>query len=87
MANGKIGDHPYTDIVSHGIDVYSQEVATLVRAIARLADEGTKRQLADLLVTKFNDSLEPDISKLKELLATTYDRLARDARERGHEDV
>jgi hypothetical protein len=36
MPNGKPGDHPYTDIVIHGRDVY-------------LSDDKTQRKLADLL--------------------------------------
>jgi hypothetical protein len=39
MPNGKIGDHPYTDIVVHCRDVYSAAAAALVREIDRLADE------------------------------------------------
>ena len=36
MANGKPGDHPYTDIVVHGRRVYSELADDLVRRIADL---------------------------------------------------
>lgn len=48
MPNGSIGDHPYTDIVYHGLDIYSPCAAGLVREIAVLADERTRRELADM---------------------------------------
>lgn len=46
MPNGKIGDNPFTDIIVHGRDVYSQRAAELVRAINALADDKTRRDLA-----------------------------------------
>ena len=49
MPNGKPGDHPYTDIMIHGRDVYSRRAAALVRKIASLVDEKTRHELADLL--------------------------------------
>jgi hypothetical protein len=42
MPNGKPGDHPYTDIVIHGRDVY-------------LSDDKTQRKLADLLFSEYNE--------------------------------
>jgi hypothetical protein len=37
MANGKHGDHPLTDILVHGLTVYSAEADDLIRKIARLS--------------------------------------------------
>lgn len=37
MPNGKPGDHPLTDILVYGRDVYSARVAALVREIAAIA--------------------------------------------------
>ncbi|MFD1644460.1 hypothetical protein [Haloarchaeobius litoreus] len=33
MPNGKPGDSPYTDIVTHGRDIYSPEVDDLIREL------------------------------------------------------
>jgi predicted house-cleaning noncanonical NTP pyrophosphatase (MazG superfamily) len=50
MPNGKIGDHPYTDIVVHDREIYSALARSLVREIASVADEKTRRELADMLL-------------------------------------
>ncbi len=83
MPNGKVGDHPYTDIVHYGLDTYSPRAAKLVREIATLADESTQRQLADLLMNDFNEYYDPDVPKLENLLSEMRDRLKNEARERG----
>jgi hypothetical protein len=85
MPNGKVGDHPYTDIVHHGLDTYSPQAAALVREIAVLADERTRQELADLLGSDFNANFNPDVPKLEKLLTEMRDRLKREARERGYE--
>ena len=85
MPNGKVGDHPYTDIVIHGLDTYSSRVAALVREIAMLADERTRRELADLLISDFNEYFNPDVPKLDNLLTEMRDKLKREAQERGFE--
>ena len=85
MPNGKPGDHPFTDIVVHGEDVYSPEAAKLVREIAKLADEKTRRALADLLFLEFNVYENPDVAKLGRILTEMRDRMEREARERGFE--
>jgi hypothetical protein len=85
MPNGKAGDHPYTDIVHHGLDTYSPHASVLVREIVALADERTRRELADLLINDFNQYSNPDVRKLEELLLDMRERLKREARERGYE--
>jgi len=85
MPNGKVGDHPYTDIVHYELDTYSPRAANLVREIAKLADEHTRRDLADLLMRDFNEYSNPDIPKLETMLEKMRDRLERDGRERGFE--
>jgi len=65
MANGKPGDHPFTDITVHGRNVYSRRAAELVREIARLSDEKTRRQLAALLLHEYNEFNRPDVAKLR----------------------
>lgn len=85
MPNGKPGDHPYTDIVTHGRDVYSPRAASLVREIATLSDDKAHRKLADLLYSEYNEFDHPDVPKLEIVLAEMRDTALRDARERGFE--
>ena len=61
MPNGKIGDHPLTDIIIHGRRVYSERADLLVRQIVEL---GGREEIADLLLLEYNDLANPDISKL-----------------------
>src|SRR5688500_13084656 len=46
MPNGKVGDHPFTDIVIHGRRVYSERADALVREIDEL---GGRERIADVL--------------------------------------
>ena len=85
MPNGKPGDHPYTDIVTHGRNVYSPKAASLVREIACLADEKTRRALGDMLFFEYNETTKPDVPKLERVLTEMRDKLKREARERGFE--
>jgi S-adenosylmethionine hydrolase len=82
MPNGKPGDHPYTDIITHGRDVYSPRAASLVREIARLSDDKTQRGLADLLYFEYNEFGNPVVSKLETVLVKMRDKALQDARER-----
>lgn len=85
MPNGSPGDHPYTDIVIHGIDVYSARASTLVREIARLADDRTRRVVLESLFAKYNSTLNSDVAALEQELTQLRDRLLAEARERGFE--
>jgi len=85
MPNGKSGDHPYTDIVVHGRRVYSPTADALVREIALLADERTRRELADTLFERYNEYAQPDVSQLERELTQLRDRLRREASARGWE--
>jgi hypothetical protein len=85
MPNGKPGDHPFTDIVNYKRDVYSPRAAALVREIARLADEKTRSQLADMLFHDYNEYANPDVAKLERALTDMRDQLLRQTRERGYE--
>ena len=49
MPNGKPGDHPYTDIVVHGLDVFGKEIDSTVRRLDESLDERGRNRLADLL--------------------------------------
>jgi hypothetical protein len=49
MPNGRPGDHPYTDIVTHGSEVFWPEIDSLVREIARLGAREDRDHVANLL--------------------------------------
>lgn len=80
MPNGKIGDHPLTDIVIHGRRVYSDDADALVRKIVEL---GGRDEIADMLLLEYNDLQNPDVPKLERVLAGIHERLLREARDRG----
>ena len=82
MPNGKPGDHPYTDIVLHGLSVYTPAIDALVREIANL---GGRDEISDMLLLESNEYSRPDVAKLERVLTEIRDRRARDARERGWE--
>jgi hypothetical protein len=83
VPNGKPGDHPYTDVVIHGRDVYSPRAANLIREIAKLSDDKARRGLADMLFAEYNEFDHPDVRKLETLLTDMRDKALRDARDRG----
>ena len=85
MPNGKPGDHPYTDIVVHGRNVYSPRAAALVRELVELMDEKGRHDLADLLMREYNDFGKPDVAKLERVLTEMRDTAKQSAKERGFE--
>ena len=85
MPNGKPGDHPFTDIITHGLRVYSATADALVREIAQLGDERTVRHVADELLSKYNQYASPDVEALERELTELRDRLRIDAARRGWE--
>ena len=80
MPNGKPGDHPFTDIVAHGLPVYSPEVDGLIREIDRL---GGSDQLSDALLVEYDPHKNPDLKKFEMILTQIRDRLSLAAKERG----
>jgi len=85
MPNGKIGDHPFTDVVVHGRDTYSRRAAELIRAIDSLADDKTRNELANLLMLEYNDLLNPDVVRLERYLEDLHAKLLREAHDKGFE--
>ena len=65
MPNGKIGDHPFTDIVVHGRRVYSQRADALIREIDAL---GGRERIADVLWREFDEYKNPDLERLERFL-------------------
>ncbi len=76
MPNGKSGDHPRTDLLLHGAEVFSSEVDHLIREIARVGGE----EELDGLFDWFNP---PALPQLQQDLQTEYDRLIIEAKNRG----
>jgi hypothetical protein len=72
MPNGKIGDHPLTDIIVHNCRVYSEQADSLIRDIVAL---GGRDEIADMLYRDYNTFDKPDIPKLERALAEIRDRL------------
>lgn len=85
MANGKVGDHPLTDILYHGEEVYSSKADDLVREIVKLTDEKGRRELGERSYRDYDPYMEPDVQKLERELSATRDRLRAAARDRGFE--
>ena len=83
MPNGKPGDHPFTDIVIHGLDVYSSLADKLVREIAKLASDTERRKISDLLYLEYNEYANPNVEELERVLTDLRDKILHDARERG----
>ena len=85
MPNGKIGDHPLTDILVHQTVVYSEKATNLIREVVALADDKTKRALADRLIDEYNEYSNPDVDRLERELTALLDGLQKDAKDRGFE--
>jgi hypothetical protein len=68
MPNGKIGDHPITDILIHNRSVFSREIDGLIRKIAAI--EGTQH-----LSRRFNWFSLPPKEELKRELREILDEL------------
>ena len=63
MPNGKPGDSPYTDVVTHGRDIYSPAVDDLIRELDSL---GAAIDVHDVLSEY---ELDPDADALEQLAA------------------
>jgi hypothetical protein len=53
MPNGKIGDHPYTDIVIHNDDLGEPEIAARVHALHGQGGGRVERLVSDLSPSPF----------------------------------
>ena len=85
MPNGKQGDHPFSDIIIHRLEVYSPEIDNLVRRIASLCNEETRRELSDRLLSEYNEYSNPDLDKLRLELTELFQRTYDEAERRGYE--
>jgi hypothetical protein len=75
MPNGKPGDHPLTDIVVHGLSVFSPEIDELVRRLARAVPPQRLAELVPLGTAS--------LPELRARLQTELERATREAEERG----
>jgi uroporphyrinogen-III synthase len=82
MTNGKPGDHPLTDILCYGIQVYGPDVDDLVRQVAALSDDRGMRELGDLLLAHPRSG---NAGLLRPRLERRRDELRADALKRGWE--
>jgi hypothetical protein len=76
MPNGKPGDHPFTDLLVHGLPVFSRGADNLIREIARFVPWQEMDRLFDWLHP-------PPVPELVRILRTKRDEVVREARERG----
>lgn len=68
MANGRPGDHPYTDIVIHGYTKFSSKVTEIVEAVDDKGPHSAKQEVRTLLwITPRNPSDE-EVKRLEEAL-------------------
>ncbi len=87
MANGKLGDHPLTDIVFHGASTFTPEIDTLVKEVHDLG--GFDNQLASSYLMAVQSRLGDVDARVRENLLSWLKAALegeRDAR-RGHEHV
>jgi hypothetical protein len=85
VPNGKAGDHPLTDILNHGLPVFSPKADALVVEISRLADTKTMANLGDKLLSLWPIPQGEDLVALEAELTDLRDRLRADAVKRGWE--
>jgi hypothetical protein len=82
MPNGAPGDHPITDILVHGLPVYSPAVDQLIREVVEL---GGRNRIDLRLFREYSPYGDPDVQRLEIELRDLLEELRRDAEERGWE--
>ena len=83
MSNGKIGDHPLTDIFIHNVEIYSKDITNLVIRINNLGGKIFLDSI-DWLgeYNQFHIS-KTKISKLESILKLKLDELVKEAKQKG----
>jgi hypothetical protein len=74
MPNGKLGDHPLTDILIHNRRTFSAEIDALIVDIVGL---GGRNELE----RSFNLFVPPPLSEFEKLLKEMHERLLNDAKQ------
>jgi len=75
MPDGKLGDHPITDIMVHERLVYSERADELIR---RIVDMGARDRIDQMLLTDYNYYADPDVAELEVVLKNIYDDLVKE---------
>ena len=71
MPNGKSGDHPYTDIVIHGTDVYDDaNVSKIVKHIDEIGDVGATNRTREILWNAGRDPRKFELTRITNQLYT-----------------
>lgn len=68
MPNGRPGDHPYTDIVTHGSTMFSSKVTELVKAVDDVGPRSAKQEVRTLLWITPRDPSGEEVKLLEEAL-------------------
>jgi hypothetical protein len=74
MPDGKLGDHPITDIMVHERLVYSERADELIR---RIVEMGGSARIDQMLLTDYNYYSDPDVPELEIVLKNIYDELVK----------
>ena len=74
MPDGKLGDHPITDIIVHERLVYSERADELIR---RIVEMGGSARIDQMLLTDYNYYSDPDVPELEIALKNIYDELVK----------
>jgi hypothetical protein len=74
MPDGKLGDHPITDIIVHERLVYSERADELIR---RIVEMGGRARIDQMLLTDYNYYSDPDVPELEIVLKNIYDELVK----------
>lgn len=69
MPNGKPGDHPLTDLFSHGAHPFPDDVEELIRELARIDPILLDRIDADAFAWAEGRGLDEGRARLRELIA------------------
>ena len=80
MANGKPHDHPITDILGYGLEVYGAEADELIRKISKLS---SRRELDEWWDTEIGWSCDAATALRK--ARSRYEELLKRARDSGWE--
>lgn len=76
MPNGKPGDHPYTDIITHDAELYTESIRELVLAIAASGDASAQQRASELLLEFYPaDLADSELSQLEAALRELRDTL------------
>lgn len=77
MPNGRPGDHPWTDILLHGYDPYTEDVSRMVRDIADYDEPGARHVAQWLLFPMGYNPTEEEVAELERELSNLIAEMER----------